>query len=285
MGKNTNKQHVTSKPTADWQILLIDDDEDDYLIARSHLNRAGGHKVQIEWASSYNRGMECLETNSYDAVLVDYDLGERTGIEFIRKAAASNHKIPLILYTSRGSYETDIEAMEAGADMYLTKMEITPLILERSIRYAINQKRMEESLRESEARLRALITAAHSYAAYRMSPDWSEMTHLKSTDFLANTEKPDPKWEEKYILAEDRPNVMAVIKEAIRTKSMFNLEHRVLLADGSVGWTSSKAVPIFNSQGEIYEWFGVALDISEKKRAEEELRLYQEQFGDISPDP
>jgi DNA-binding response OmpR family regulator len=279
-----NNTPYTRKPTEEWQILLIDDDEDDYLLARCHLTSAEGHKVHLEWAPSYNRGLECLESNEYDAVLVDYDLGERTGIEFIRRVTGSRHKIPLILYTGRGSYETDMEAMEAGADMYLTKQECTPLILERSIRYAINQKRMEESLRESETRLRALVTASHSNAIYSMSPDWSEMTHLKSTHFLANTEKPDSRWEEKYILAQDRPLVMAVIKEAIRTKSMFNLEHRVLLGDGSIGWTSSKAVPIFNSQGEITEWFGVALDITERKRTEEEVKLYQEQFGNIDLD-
>jgi CheY-like chemotaxis protein len=279
-----NNQPATPKTPADWHILLVDDDEDDFFLTRCHLNHAEGHKVNLEWAETYEKGLECVQANSYDAVLVDYDLGERTGIEFIRELLASGYKTPLILYTGRGSYETDREAMEVGADMYLTKQECIPLVLERSIRYAIKQKRIEESLREGEARLRALVTASHSYAAYSMSPDWSEMTHLKSSNFLANTEKPDPQWEEKYILEQDRPQIMAVIQEAIRNKRMFKLEHRVLLADGSVGWTSSKAVPIFDSQGEICEWFGLAYDITQRKQAEEKLKIYQEHFGDISLD-
>ena len=65
---------------------------------------------------------------------------------------------------------------------------------------------------------------------------------------------------------------MAVINEAIRTKSIYELEHRVRRADGSLGWTFSRAVPILDANGEISEWFGAASDITERKHAEEALR-------------
>ncbi len=66
---------------------------------------------------------------------------------------------------------------------------------------------------------------------------------------------------------------MAVINEAIRTKSIFELEHRVRRADGSVGWTFSRAIPLKDANGEIVEWFGAASDITERKRAEEALAV------------
>jgi hypothetical protein len=65
--------------------------------------------------------------------------------------------------------------------------------------------------------------------------------------------------------------VTAVINEAIRTKSIFELEHRVRQADGSIGWTSSRAVPLLDKNGEIIEWFGASSDITERKQAEEAL--------------
>jgi PAS domain S-box-containing protein len=65
----------------------------------------------------------------------------------------------------------------------------------------------------------------------------------------------------------------AVINEAIRTKSIFELEHRVWKADCSLGWTFSRAVPLLDANGEIVEWFGAASDITERKKAEESLRL------------
>lgn len=268
----------TGEPLPEWRILLIDDDEDEYCLTRMLVKETKGYRVSLDWAATYSNGKEMITANNYDAVLVDYDLGSRTGIEFIQEVAASGYKAPLILYTGRGSYETDMEAMKAGADLYLTKSEVTPLIFERSIRYVIKHKKIEGSLRESEARFRALVTATTSYAVYRMSPDWSEMSQLHGPNFLASTEKPNSEWQKEYILPEDQAHVMSVIKEAIRNKRNFELEHRVKLANGEVGWTFSRAVPVMDSEGEIHEWFGVAYDITDRKWIEEKLKFYAEQL-------
>ncbi|HTX06399.1 MAG TPA: PAS domain-containing protein, partial [Steroidobacteraceae bacterium] len=66
---------------------------------------------------------------------------------------------------------------------------------------------------------------------------------------------------------------MAVIHEAVRTKSVFQLEHRVRRVDGSWGWTFSRAVPLLDGKGNVLEWFGAAIDITARKQADEELRL------------
>jgi two-component system, sporulation sensor kinase E len=129
----------------------------------------------------------------------------------------------------------------------------------------------EEALRESEERFRVFVSTT-SEVIYRMSPDWTEMRQLRGKDFIADTEDPSRGWLNKYIYPEDQANVMAAIHEAIRTKSMFRLEHRVLRVDGTLGWTLSRAIPILNSEGDIVEWFGAAADVTERKRAHEALR-------------
>ncbi|HWQ20188.1 MAG TPA: PAS domain S-box protein [Methanotrichaceae archaeon] len=139
------------------------------------------------------------------------------------------------------------------------------------------RKKAEEALRESEERFRALVTAS-SEVLYRMSPDWREMRQLHSRGFLANTEKPNTNWLHEYIPTEDQPQVTAIINEAIRTRSIFELEHRVIRIDGSMGWTNSRAVPLLNAKGEITEWFGAAKDITERKRAEEALRRSRDEL-------
>jgi len=142
------------------------------------------------------------------------------------------------------------------------------------------QVRSEQALRESEERFRALVTAS-SDVVYRISSDWSEMYHVQGRDFVADTESPNRDWLQVYIPSNDRPQVTAVINEAIRTKSIFELEHRVLRADGSVGWTFSRAIPRLNAQGEITEWFGAASDITRRKEAEQALQASLERLKKV----
>ncbi len=151
------------------------------------------------------------------------------------------------------------------------------------------QVRSEQALRESEERFRALVTAS-SDVVYRMSPDWSEMYYLDGREFIASTQSASRDWLEAYIPATERPRVTAAINEAIRTKSIFELEHRVLRVDGSVGWTFSRAIPRLNAKGEIIEWFGAASDITRRKEAEQALRESEERVRRkletiLSPDP
>ncbi len=132
------------------------------------------------------------------------------------------------------------------------------------------QRQAVIALKESEERSRALVTAG-AVSIYRMSPDWRVMYQLDS-ETLAITSEPIEGWSVKYILEEDQPVVQSAIEQAIRNKAMFELEHRVQLADGSVGWVLSRAVPLFNPDGDIVEWFGAGTDVTARKRVEAALR-------------
>jgi len=133
------------------------------------------------------------------------------------------------------------------------------------------QVRSAAALRESEKRFRALTDAAAD-VVYTMSPDWSEMHQLDGRGFLKDTSNSDESWLDEYIPLEERPRVRAAIDTARRNKAVFELEHRVLRADGSTGWTLSRAVPMLDAEGEVYEWIGAANDVTERREAEEKLR-------------
>src|SRR3569833_2040426 len=125
--------------------------------------------------------------------------------------------------------------------------------------------------KQSERRLRAFV-AATSDVVYCMSPDWSVMYQLQGKHFIADTQNPERDWLQKYIHPDDQAGVMAAIREAIRTRTTFELEHRVRRVDGSLGWTFSRAIPLTDAAGEITEWFGAASDITTRKEAEAKLQ-------------
>ena len=137
------------------------------------------------------------------------------------------------------------------------------------------RKRAETMLRDSEARFRALATVGSS-SVYRMSPDWREMRGLDGAAFLAHTGEATTDWVDTYIPSDERPRVREAINQAIATKSVFELEHRVLRADGTVGWTFSRAIPLFDDVGEVLEWFGAATDVTARVKADQSFkRLFQ----------
>jgi len=121
----------------------------------------------------------------------------------------------------------------------------------------------KQAVAASEERFRALVTAT-SDVIYSMSADWHVMRELDGRGFLNDTHEPITDWRSRNILPDDLEKVNAAIDEAIRTKKIFQLEHRVLRADGTPGWTFSRAVPIFDDKGEIIEWFGTATVISDR---------------------
>jgi signal transduction histidine kinase len=134
-----------------------------------------------------------------------------------------------------------------------------------------DQVNSEAAVRESEKRFRAL-TNATADVIYRMSADWSEMRRLEGRGFMKDTDSPTGNWLDDYIPPGDHTLVQAGIARAMQDSAVLELEHRVWRSDGSCGWTLSRAVPMFDAAGELYEWIGAASDISERKAWEDKLR-------------
>lgn len=136
-----------------WKILLVEDDEDDYILTRDLLYETQTQRCSLEWVRAYQPALEKLTSNAYDVALVDYFLGEKNGLELIREAVGAGCDLPLILLTGRGNYQVDIQAMQAGASDYLAKGEVNAPLLERTIRYALERHQAREALQRAHEEL------------------------------------------------------------------------------------------------------------------------------------
>jgi signal transduction histidine kinase/FixJ family two-component response regulator len=145
----------TDKPI---RVLLVDNDEVYAGLLRRLLHGIEGLEFQLDWIDSYQAGLQHLTRNHYDACLIDYSLGgEFNGLDLLQEACKQDCNVPFILLTSYNDRTLDITAMQAGAVDFLSKEDINSALLERSIRYAIANKRSQMELRQSHNELETRI--------------------------------------------------------------------------------------------------------------------------------
>ncbi|GEM_PF-3861740 len=141
------------------RLLLIEDDEDDYLILRELLADVPDQHFRLDWVSSYDAGLARGLAAEHDVLLVDYRLGADSGLTLISQLNAQGIQAPMILLTGLADHELDARAIELGASDYLVKGEFSGMMLARSIRYARDRAHINAQLIGSEARYRMLFEA------------------------------------------------------------------------------------------------------------------------------
>ena len=147
-------------PTPQWpvatgrdpvKLLLVDDAvfARDFLLAILAEVETG---IELTWCSDYATGLEALIAGPYDVCLLDYQLGDRSGLDLLREAKARGVRPPIIMLTGHGSAQLDHEAMKAGAADYLVKGDFSAESLDRIVRYLLERTKAQDARRDSEER-------------------------------------------------------------------------------------------------------------------------------------
>lgn len=144
-------------PSKHVRILIIDDDEDDFILTSGFLKGIEDRSLDIQWCYNYKAALQQIASKAFDLYLVDYRLGAKTGIDLLKEAMSMNCEEPIILLTGKGNPNIDKQAMEMGAVDYLVKAELTTEKLERCIRYSLERAASTKALRSNERKYRNIF--------------------------------------------------------------------------------------------------------------------------------
>jgi signal transduction histidine kinase len=120
----------------DVYVLIVEDDRDDFFLTQDLLQGIERERYKVVWAGSCERAKLELRERKFDVALVDYRIGEKTGLDFISEFGPLYPHCPMILLTGLSDPGIDYAAERAGAVDYLVKDALTEALLDRSIRYA-----------------------------------------------------------------------------------------------------------------------------------------------------
>jgi PAS domain S-box-containing protein len=139
------------------RILIIDDDEDDFILTSGFINSIQDRTFDIQWCFNYKTALEHIALKQFHLYFVDYRLGAKTGIDLLGEAMKMHCEEPIILLTGKGNSAIDKQAMQMGAVDYLIKSELTAEKLERCIRYALERSASTKALRANERKYRNIF--------------------------------------------------------------------------------------------------------------------------------
>lgn len=139
------------------RVLIIDDDEDDYVIMSHHLSKINTQDYEVFWCNDFDLAEEEILKDEHDIYLIDHFLGRGEGVEIIEKVRSRDMLKPLILLTGAGNIQVDEKAMAKGASDFIVKKEIRVDTLERSMRYAMERYHQQMYIRAQEKKYRSLF--------------------------------------------------------------------------------------------------------------------------------
>ncbi|SRR5829696_215363 len=257
------------------RILIIDDDEDDFFITSEYLKQIQEYQLQIDWCYKYNDAIQNLKERKYNIYFVDYRLGARTGLDFLKEAVRWQVEEPIVLLTGKGNKDVDIEAMQMGATDYLIKTELTTDKLERCIRYSLERMAYLKALRANEKKYRSIFELSKD-AVFIADRTLRYIDMNQATSVLLGYEKEELRQKTVFDLISDPTDKSLLQKIMYEEGAVSDLEIEVQTKTGEKKTCVFSATATVDEAGSYYQ--GLLHDITNMRRAEK-ANLLIEKLG------
>jgi PAS domain S-box-containing protein len=265
------------------RVLLVDDDEDDFVITRDLISQIAGRNYQLDWVDNYPAALTAIDRREHDLYLLDYRLGAHTGLDLLRASHSRGVPPPMILLTGQGDKAIDLEAMKAGAADYLIKGQLTADQLDRAIRYAIERKRAEERLRRERDLISRImetspvgIVVADRFGKITFANRSAEEVLGLTRNVVEQKQYSVLDWREADADGSPREGPVPPLRQLLdSSRAVHDVCHTVELPGNRRALLSTNATPLFDAAGKIDGMVVTLEDITERLTLEAQLRQSQ----------
>ena len=257
------------------RVLHVDDDQAFLKVAKQCLEMQG--EIDVDTVSSVNEASEKLKKTDYDAIVCDYQMPDEDGLEFLKELRANGNNTPFIVFTGKGREEVAVKALNLGADGYCNKHGEPETVygeLAHGIRQAVERQR---ALTESE-RSNEMLRTAIAYAGVGISLLDTKGIHISvnsafcemvgySSEELIGTGPPH-----KYWPKDEKEQISKRLRGFLKEGKQPPQEHVFQRKNGEKFPVLITASPVKDEKREDVAYVGIVQDITERKKAEEEMR-------------
>jgi PAS domain S-box-containing protein len=264
------------------RVLLVDDDEDDYIIARDLITQIKDRRYEVDWANNFDDALAAVQQRKHDICLLDYRLGAMTGLDLLRQCRQLGCRLPMILLTGQGDHEVDVEAMKAGAADYLIKGQLNADTLERAMRYAIEGGRAEENLRRERDLIGRITETSPVGIVMACGAGRITFANHKAEEVLGLTKEAIAQravdilaWMPADADGNPLPGRSSPLKPVLETGQPVHDVHLSIPHKGGRIMLSTNAAPLLDASGRVDGMVVTVEDITERLNLEAQLRQSQ----------
>ena len=267
-------------------LMVLDDDQGLLRLISKLLSREGYRCVTH---TNPLVALREMEEEDPTLLLVDHRLGEMTGQEFLDRLEEMKLRVPFIVITGQGDERVAVHMMKQGALDYVVKdagfLDLLPLVIRRALDHLEAGRRAQDAeaaLRRSEANL-AKAQQISRLGSYEIAVEDGELDHwsLESYRILGLDPVQGPisreEFIERFVYPDDRDRFAAMMTRAIEEGAAYELEFRIVRTDGTLRYLQSAGEPVRDASGRLVRVIGTTLDITERKRLQQEVLEISEQ--------
>lgn len=254
------------------KVLLIEDNPGDALLIRKMLKDAEISRFMVVHSKRLEKGLEYLEDDIFDIILLDLALPDSQGIETFRRANQQSPDLPIIILTGLSDEEFAINAVGQGAQDYLLKAHVDSRLLDRSIKYAIERKRIEEKLKKSEERYRIMVEKTQSGVFLTNPQNKLNYVNQHMAEMLGYQVDEMVNRSIFYFMGKEGKKAYNEHVKKLSNGMVGNIyELQFKNKDGSKVWALTSTNPLFKANGNYLGAVSIITDISARKGVEKTL--------------